>query len=220
MDPLVFAIFPCDNAEPRIEAASASARPQTWRRCEIVRIDDVSTDRSGEIADRKSGPDMQIVHEDNMGVSAAGPWNESLTPINDHEYNTRRVLSSGGVAFCASAQMPNWSGIEGSMSRRIGQSSWESASRATKLSVSLLLARENSHRVRGACAPYYQRLVHSAYPHVQKRVKIAEKRMAGLGRSGVRAKGGAFLGMSRLFGWKSATRAQALGLRLMKGALT
>jgi hypothetical protein len=164
---------------------------------------------------------MQIVHEDNMGVSASGPWNGSLTLINDHEYNTRRVLSSGGVAFCASAQMLNRPGIEGSMSSRIGQSSWESASRATELSVSLLLAQENSHRVRGACAPYYQRLVHSAYPHVPKRVKIAKKRMAGLGGCGLGAQGGgAFLRMSRLFGWKAARRVQALGLRLMKGAPT
>jgi glycosyltransferase involved in cell wall biosynthesis len=71
MDPLVSIIVPCYNAAPWLEAAIASARAQTWRRLEIIVVDDGSTDGSGELAERLEGADMQVIRQKNAGQCAA-----------------------------------------------------------------------------------------------------------------------------------------------------
>ncbi|HEY5227554.1 MAG TPA: glycosyltransferase, partial [Opitutaceae bacterium] len=151
-------------------------------------------------------------------VDAAGPWNESLTLINDLDYFSRLLLASSGVAFTPSARTYYRSNVAGSLSRRTTTRAWESAFLATDLSSSLLLSREDSVRVRGACAINYQRLVHSAYPSVPGLVRKAETRIKELGGCAIEPGGGAvFQALTRIAGWKLARRAQIIGRRLTAG---
>jgi glycosyltransferase involved in cell wall biosynthesis len=314
MDPLVSVVIPCYNAAPWLEESVASVRAQTWRRCEIVLVDDGSTDGSGALADRLAAADMRVVHQENRGicvalnrglagaqgdfieyldaddilapdkiaiqlerlrglpprwiascswarfegdhnsavfepeavwrdlspvdwlvaswsgggmmhgaawlsprevVDSAGPWNNALTLINDLDYFSRLLLASEGIAFCPSARTYYRSNVAGSLSRQTTRKAWESAFLATELSVNAILAREDSPRVRRACAINYQRLVHSAYPAVPDLVGNAEKRIRELGGSDLRPGGGRIVQcLERLFGWKAARRAQILGRRV------
>ncbi|HEY4990094.1 MAG TPA: glycosyltransferase family 2 protein [Opitutaceae bacterium] len=317
MEPLVSVIIPCYNAAPWLQASVASVRAQTWRRCEIIVVDDGSNDGSGELADRLAGADLRVLHQPNGGVCSAlnlglgtaqgdfieyldaddildpdkvsiqigrlremppnwiasgawarfeedpgrvpfvreaiwcdlspvewliaswsgggmmhgaawlspravidgaGPWDESLTLVNDLEYFTRLVLAGEGVAFCPDARTYYRSNVTGSLSRSTSLKAWESAFKATDLSASFLLAREDSPRVRRACAINYQRLVHSAYPYAPRLVAGAEKRIGELGGCELRPGGGAvFQQIMRVAGWKIARRAQVIGRRLAKG---
>lgn len=70
-EPLVSVVIPCHNAAPWLEATIASVRTQTWRRYEILLVDDGSTDGSGALADRLAGPDLRVVHQANAGQCAA-----------------------------------------------------------------------------------------------------------------------------------------------------
>lgn len=151
-------------------------------------------------------------------VRAAGPWNENLTLINDLDYFSRLLLASEGVAFCPAARTLYRSSVAGSLSRQTSRSAWESAFLATRLSTDALLAREDSPRVRRACAVNYQRLVHSAYPFVPDLVAAGELRIEELGGCDLVPGGGAvFQRMNSLFGWKIARRAQLLGRSILKG---
>jgi glycosyltransferase involved in cell wall biosynthesis len=319
MDPLVSVIIPCYNAAPWLESAVASVRAQTWKRFEIILVDDGSSDGSGELADRLAGKDMLVLHRENKGqtaalnlglrsaqgdfieyldaddilapdkisvqigrlrelapdwiascawarfnsdpadaefapepvwrdlspvdwlvtswsgggmmhgsawlspravVASAGPWDESLSLINDLDYFTRLLLASAGVAFCPAARTLYRSNIPGSLSRHTSRKAWESAFRATELSSSALLSREDSTRTRKACAINLQRLVHSAYPDAPDLVLGAEERIRALGGSGVPPGGGpVFQRLSRIVGWKAARRAQMLGRRLIRRSL-
>ena len=317
MDPLVSIVIPCHNALPWLKETIASARAQTWRRCEIILVDDGSTDGSGDLAERLAGSDMQVMRQQNLGqcsalnaglsraqgdfieyldaddllspekisiqlsrlrelsskwiascawarfltssmdavfaaeavwqdlppvdwlitswtgggmmhgaawlsprrlIEAAGPWNESLTLINDLDYFSRLLLSSDGVAFCPTARTFYRSNVSGSLSGRKSRKAWESAFCATRLSTTALLSREDSPRVRHACAMNYQRLVYSAYPFVPDLVAEAEKRIAELGGCDLSPGGGIlFQRMKDLLGWKFARRAQVIGRRLLEG---
>jgi len=151
-------------------------------------------------------------------ITAAGPWDESLTLINDLDYFTRLLLSSDGVAFCPAARTYYRSNVAGSLSRSTSRNAWVSAFRATDLSTAALLAREDSPKVKRACAINYQRLVHSAFPSMPDLVLNAERRIAALGGCDLKPGGGAvFQQLSRVAGWKLARRAQILGRRIAKG---
>ncbi|MCB1097947.1 MAG: glycosyltransferase family 2 protein [Verrucomicrobiae bacterium] len=69
--PLVSILIPSYNAERWIEEAIASALQQTWENCEIVVVDDGSTDRTLEIAERFQSPKVKIHQQDNQGASSA-----------------------------------------------------------------------------------------------------------------------------------------------------
>jgi glycosyltransferase involved in cell wall biosynthesis len=69
--PLVSVIIPCYNAARWLPDTIASVRAQSWKRYEIILVDDGSNDGSGEVADRLTGPDMKVVHQTNAGQCAA-----------------------------------------------------------------------------------------------------------------------------------------------------
>ena len=66
--PLVSVIIPCYNGEAFLQEAIESALSQSYRRVEVVVVDDGSTDRSSEIA--RSFPVRYLYHP-NRGLSAS-----------------------------------------------------------------------------------------------------------------------------------------------------
>ena len=71
MKPLVSILIPAYNAEPWIADTLSSALCQTWAEKEIIVVDDGSTDRTCDVADRFSAQGVQVVSQNNQGASAA-----------------------------------------------------------------------------------------------------------------------------------------------------
>ena len=84
--PMISVIVPVFNTQDYLEDCLRSILGQTWQRLEILVVDDGSSDRSGEIADRleKQYPEkIRVFHKENTGVfdtrlygagKAGGDW--------------------------------------------------------------------------------------------------------------------------------------------------
>lgn len=71
MKPLVSILIPAYNAEKWLAESLQSAIAQTWRRKEIIVVDDGSTDRTAEVARRFASKEVRVVSIPNGGLSAA-----------------------------------------------------------------------------------------------------------------------------------------------------
>lgn len=71
MSPLVSILIPCFNAERWLAPALESALDQTWPRCEVILVDDGSTDASLSIARRFESRGLRIATQANRGQCAA-----------------------------------------------------------------------------------------------------------------------------------------------------
>lgn len=73
IEKLVSIIVPIYNASVYIERCVQSILIQSYRRIEIILVDDGSTDKSGEIVDRLAMLDnrIRVIHQQNKGVSCA-----------------------------------------------------------------------------------------------------------------------------------------------------
>ena len=71
MNPLVSILIPAYNAEEWIRYTLQSAIAQTWKRKEIIVVDDGSCDRTAEIARRFASKGVAVVSTENQGVAAA-----------------------------------------------------------------------------------------------------------------------------------------------------
>lgn len=69
--PLVSILIPCRDAEPWLEATLRSALGQSCKECEVIVVDDGSTDRSAEIARRYAVDGVQLVQQAGSGAAAA-----------------------------------------------------------------------------------------------------------------------------------------------------
>jgi glycosyltransferase involved in cell wall biosynthesis len=68
---LVSVLVPCRDAAPWLAQALRSALDQTWRRLEVIVIDDGSVDGSFEWARRFSSSRCRVVRQDRCGASSA-----------------------------------------------------------------------------------------------------------------------------------------------------
>lgn len=144
----------------------------------------------------------------------SGPWNESLSLINDFDYFSRVLLASQGVKFCWGAKTYYRSGISTSLSGSKSSVAWKSAFSSLELGTNNLLARENSPRTRHACATTFQRFVYEVYPDMPDLGKNAEAKVEQLGGSEVKPYGGSmFQLLSHIVGWKQAKRIHKLAYR-------
>lgn len=71
MEPLVSILIPAYNAQELIAETLRSATAQTWKRKEIVVVDDGSTDRTAEVARGFASKGVRVVSTQNGGLSAA-----------------------------------------------------------------------------------------------------------------------------------------------------
>ena len=71
MEPLVSILIPAYNAEAWIADAIESALGQTWRRKEIIVVDDGSTDRTPAIARRFASSEVAIITQEHQGQAAS-----------------------------------------------------------------------------------------------------------------------------------------------------
>ena len=71
--PLISIIIPVYNGERFLVKCLDSLLAQTYTNLQIILIDDGSTDKTGEIADRyaQQDPRVEVIHQANAGVSAA-----------------------------------------------------------------------------------------------------------------------------------------------------
>jgi glycosyltransferase involved in cell wall biosynthesis len=71
MEPLVSILIPAYNAEAWIAETIKSAIQQTWRRKEIIVVDDGSTDQTLTVARQFASRDVTVITQENQGASAA-----------------------------------------------------------------------------------------------------------------------------------------------------
>jgi GT2 family glycosyltransferase len=71
MKPLVSILIPAYNSEEWIAESLQSAIDQTWRRKEIIVVDDGSTDRTAEVARQFASEGVTVVSVENRGAAAA-----------------------------------------------------------------------------------------------------------------------------------------------------
>lgn len=71
MEPLVSILIPAYNAQRWIADSIESAIAQTWRKREIVVVDDGSTDRTAQIARQYASSTVSVVTQVNQGAAAA-----------------------------------------------------------------------------------------------------------------------------------------------------
>lgn len=74
--PLVSILIPCYNAGRHLDAALESAFAQTWPHCEVILVNDGSTDDSGARAERFVRRGLKLIEQPNRGQCAAA--NEAL----------------------------------------------------------------------------------------------------------------------------------------------
>jgi glycosyltransferase involved in cell wall biosynthesis len=71
MTPLISILIPAYNSERWISGTIQSALAQTWRRKEIIIVDDGSRDQTLQVARQFASKTVSIVTQDNQGASAA-----------------------------------------------------------------------------------------------------------------------------------------------------
>ena len=82
MEPLVSILIPAYNAEAWIAQTIKSAIRQTWRRKEIIVVDDGSTDQTLRVARQFASRDVTVITQESQGASAARNHALSLSQGN------------------------------------------------------------------------------------------------------------------------------------------
>ena len=143
-------------------------------------------------------------------IERAGPWDETLSLLDDGEYFCRVALASSGIVFCEEARGYYRTGAATTLSRQRDRAALESAYRAIQLSCDRLLANGAPGRdKKNACATLWQRFIYDVFPLAPDLVARAEAQVAALGGSDLRPGGGrAFQAISRCLGWKAARHCQ------------
>ena len=71
MQPLVSILIPAYNSEAWLAETIQSALSQTWKKTEIIVVDDGSSDRTVEVAKQFESRGVQLLIQSNQGASAA-----------------------------------------------------------------------------------------------------------------------------------------------------
>jgi glycosyltransferase involved in cell wall biosynthesis len=139
-------------------------------------------------------------------IEKAGPWNENLLINQDGEYFARVLLEAEQIVFCPETTVFYRSGLPSSVSGRFSSGALQSQYEAAELITHHLLDREDTLRVRQACADALQRVAYKAYPASKDVTHQAERRVTELGGSNWHPPGGGMLfrWLGKRIGWKLA----------------
>jgi glycosyltransferase involved in cell wall biosynthesis len=144
-------------------------------------------------------------------VERAGPWDPTLSLINDFDFFPRVLLQAPRLLFCPSATLHYRSGLPGALSGSKSKAAWDSAFRAIRSGTATLLQSEDSGRTRRACSAAFEEFVYSTYPAVPGLREAAWAEVRSLGGPYFRPQMGPRLGaLARIVGWKLAKRARQL----------
>lgn len=144
-------------------------------------------------------------------LERAGPWNETLTLIDDFEFFSRVLCAAKEVLFCPEAVLYYRSGTPGTLSGQKSRAAYESMTDSILLGTAQLLARRQDKRARLAAANVCQHGVYDLYPHHRDLQRKLEARIKECGGSNVPPFGGRYFHALRPFiGWKLAKRLQKL----------
>jgi glycosyltransferase involved in cell wall biosynthesis len=144
-------------------------------------------------------------------VERAGPWDETLSLVNDFDFFPRVLLACSTVRFCPEAVTHYRSGLPTSLSGSKSPAAWDSAFRALMASTTRLLQVEDSARTRRACVRQCQEFVYAAYPDCPELIGRVEERIAELGGAQFPPQGGPkFRAVAAVVGWRLAKRIQRL----------
>ncbi len=144
-------------------------------------------------------------------MDAAGPWDESLSLINDFDFFPRVLLRAKQLLFCSEPLLRYRSGVVGALSQSRSDRSWNSAFRSLHSGTALLLSRENTPRVRRAACRELEEFVYACYPAVRNLRRQAWDRVRELGGPYFRPQMGRRMrAVSRFTGWKLARRIERL----------
>jgi glycosyltransferase involved in cell wall biosynthesis len=143
-------------------------------------------------------------------IDAAGPWDETLSQLDDGEYFCRVALAAAGILFCGEARGYYRTGAA-TLSRRRDRAALESAFRSIERSCEALAAYCGlTQAVKEACATHWQRFIYDTYPLAPDLVARAEAHVASFGGSELEPAGGpAFRAISCCLGWKAARHCQS-----------
>jgi glycosyltransferase involved in cell wall biosynthesis len=138
-------------------------------------------------------------------TEAAGPWDESLSLINDFDFFPRVLFGAGRLLFCPEATLHYRSGLPNALSGSKTAAAWDSAFRALESGTAVLLRRDRSDRARRACSRAYEEFVFSAYPAVPDLRRRARDRVRDLGGPYFRPQMGPKMrAVSKVLGWRLA----------------
>ena len=139
----------------------------------------------------------------------SGGYDPRLSLNNDFHASIAVLLASQGVRFAAEAVYSYRKGQAGSLSGSGTRRAYTSALLTTQLGCELLLAREDSARIRHLCAVRYQRWAYDFFPACPDLADAAESHSQKLGGAVVPFPGG-WLGRSlaAVLGWRNARRLQ------------
>jgi glycosyltransferase involved in cell wall biosynthesis len=141
-------------------------------------------------------------------AKSAGPWDETLTLNDDGEYFARVILKARQIAHSPGALALYRSGLPSSLSGRRDRKALDSLYQSCDLVATHLAGAEDSPRVRGALADYFQRLAYEIYPDAPDLFRRAEASVRRLGGSALRPEMGRRQAIAaRFLGWKLARRA-------------
>ena len=137
----------------------------------------------------------------------AGPWNETLSLIDDYEYMVRILTHSKQVFFCEDAVLMYRSGIPDNLSGKKTAGHMRSAFDALYLAAGTILAVRDDERSRLACANTFQKWAYQFYPDHPELVNKTELQIRKLGGSTIHLGGGKmYILLCSLIGWKRAKR--------------
>jgi glycosyltransferase involved in cell wall biosynthesis len=140
-------------------------------------------------------------------VEKAGPWNESLSLIDDFDFMTRVISASKMVLFCEEAVLMYRSGIINNLSSKVSYKHMESAYHSLRLGVDTILKVRNDTDSRLACANTYKRWSFEFYPNYLPLLNKLENEIGKLGGSNINMLGGKWFNfLSKLIGWKMAKK--------------
>lgn len=136
-------------------------------------------------------------------LEKSGPWDETLSLIDDLDFFTRVLLSSFQIIFEDQGVLYYRSGLNGSLSGYQSDKAIESAFISIDKATNNLLASDSSARTMRACANVWQNFIYSFYPRQSALIKAASERVKALNGSDLPfACGGLTKVMKLLFGWK------------------